>query len=413
MQVKRESRGKLDTICFIETNKHGSSLEAIKAAKNLGYYTVLFTEKKSFLTQKNEYPFIADIVLVEIIHEQIIHNELKRLLQSGTVIQAILSFVDPHVSLAANLMNKICGTDISVEALKIMEDKGATRKALANNRATPTFQVFHETDDIYQLKKLDYPKIVKSALSSSSKDVYLIESFNDIQNTIEKLNRLYPAQDIVIEDYLKGEQYLLEVIVQDGKLHIVAIFKQSVTKEIKFIVTGYEIRHDLPEEFQKKLYETVTAILEDLNATNVTCHLEMKYHNGEWKLVEINPRISGGAMNDMLFEAMGISLVAETIKLYLGLEPNLTPKYKRFLYTHFITIGTCGYLVKITGEKRAVQLPGVKKVYIKPRVGQLVMPAVSMGHRYGYVIATGASAIEAKSSAINATRKIRFYIEEV
>lgn len=39
----------MNTIIFIETNKSGSSREAIKAAEELNFFTVLLTEKKDFL----------------------------------------------------------------------------------------------------------------------------------------------------------------------------------------------------------------------------------------------------------------------------------------------------------------------------------------------------------------------------
>lgn len=39
----------MDTIVFIETNKSGSSREAIKAAEKLNFFTVLLTKKQNLL----------------------------------------------------------------------------------------------------------------------------------------------------------------------------------------------------------------------------------------------------------------------------------------------------------------------------------------------------------------------------
>ena len=55
--------------------------------------------------------------------------------------------------------------------------------------------------------------------------------------------------------------------------------------------------------------------LKDLRVTNAACHLEFRYVYENWKLIEMNPRVSGGAMNRMIEEAFGINLVEETIKL--------------------------------------------------------------------------------------------------
>ena len=47
----------MKTIIFINSNKTGSSREAIKAADKMGYFTILLTDKSGF-TNRSEYPEI-------------------------------------------------------------------------------------------------------------------------------------------------------------------------------------------------------------------------------------------------------------------------------------------------------------------------------------------------------------------
>ena len=67
---------------------------------------------------------------------------------------------------------------------------------------------------------------------------------------------------------------------------------------------------------------------------------------------------------------------------------------------------------KVTGKGRARKSPGVIEVYVKPRKGTKLIPPLSMGHRYAYVIATGASMEEAKKFAKNAANEIKFHLVE-
>ncbi|MEH7450711.1 biotin carboxylase, partial [Bacillus toyonensis] len=46
----------MDTIVFIETNKSGSSREAIKAAEKLNFFTVLLTKKTKFINERTIFP---------------------------------------------------------------------------------------------------------------------------------------------------------------------------------------------------------------------------------------------------------------------------------------------------------------------------------------------------------------------
>ncbi|MGR6899447.1 ATP-grasp domain-containing protein [Rummeliibacillus sp. BSL5] len=398
---------------FIETTKNGSSREAVKTAARLGFYTVLFTEKEKLLEQRKEFPDIMQMVHFNKMTEDLIRQQIIELQEQGKIIKTIISFVDPFVSLAAQLSNELCKSNISVEALKIMEDKTETRRALKENATTPKFEVFQPVDNIstFIKKEHKFPLIVKSPMSKASKDVYLVKNRYELRKIMKKFLRIYPDQQILLEEYLDGPQYLVEVLVHKGKINIVAIFKQEITKELKFIVTGYAVQLNVKDDLYKKLSSTVESIMNDLKVANAACHLEIRNVNGNWKLIEINPRISGGAMNRMIEEAFGINLVEETIKLYLGDEPNVDRKHEKHLYTHYITINSVGRLLKVTGKKRAANEPGVREVYIKSRKKAVIRPPISMGHRYGYVMATGETLDEAKENALNAFKKIKFYIE--
>ncbi|MCZ2845937.1 MAG: ATP-grasp domain-containing protein [Candidatus Bathyarchaeota archaeon] len=401
------------TILFIGTKKSGSSREAIKAADRLGYLTVLLTEKRNYVMQRKEFSDVSQMIYLEELTEEHIRTEYKRLQHQGRIIKAIISFVDPYVSLAAQLMNELCNSDISVEAFKKMEDKILTRNTLQKNATTPKYDVFLPNDELGNFinKGHSYPLIVKSPVSGGSKDVYLVQNKFEMKKKIEKIAKLFPNQDILIEEYLDGPQYIVEVLVHKGNLNIIAIVKQDITKIKKFIVTGYEIQPNLEESLYRSLFDAVESIIKDLGVVNAACHLEIRHVHGNWKLIEINPRISGGAMNRMIEEAYGINLVEETIKSYLDNEPDLKRKHETYIYTHYLIINSSGKLLKVTGKNIATNLPGVREVYIKPRKGASMIPPVSMGQRYAYVIASGDTKEEARENAVNATSRIKFFLE--
>ncbi|MGE7917599.1 ATP-grasp domain-containing protein [Viridibacillus sp. NPDC093762] len=405
----------MKSIIFIETTKSGSSREAIKAAARLGFLTVLLTERESFMVQRKEFPDVSQMIHTKKITEDFIRTKLRQLQQQGKIINAIVSFVDPFVSLAVQLMNELCESGISVEALKLMEDKTVLRTALRENATTPYFEVYQPTDDLKHFinRSYHFPLIIKSAVSKGSKDVHLVENEFNMKTVMKKILTLYPNQNILLEEYLDGPQYLVELLVHNGKLTVVAVFKQDITKKIKFIITGYDLQLTLEEDLYDELYNAVESIINDLGVTNAACHIEIRYVNGNWKLVEINPRISGGAMNRMIEEAFGTNLVEETIKLYLGYEPDLKRKFEKPIYTHYLTSNSYGHLLKVTGKNKAAKQPGVREVYIKPRKGATIMPPLSMGHRYGYVIASGDSSDEAKRNAVNAASNIKFYLDPI
>ncbi|MEK4028562.1 MULTISPECIES: ATP-grasp domain-containing protein [Bacillaceae] len=401
------------TLIFIGSNKSGSSREAIKAAERLGFFNVLLTDREQFLQQRLEFPDVHRMILTKLDdHDQLVEN-IKEIQNQGKQIVAILSFIDPFVQVAAALTEEFCTSVVSSEPIRMMEDKVLTRELLKDHPVSPYFARY-TTDqylsDFLNEQQKPFPLIVKSPTSTGSKDVLLARNKKQLRESIKKLIKK-GNEEILVEEYLEGPQYLIEALVHDGKLHIVAVIEQEITYFKRFIVTGYCVLADMEESFYNHVFRTVSSVLDSLGMKNGACHLEMRLVKNEWKLIEINPRISGGAMNRMIEVAYGINLVEETIKLFVGQEPDLERKHAQFVYTHYLTVDSKGELLKVTGKKRCLRVPGVEEVFIKPKKGKMLQPPLSMGDRYGYVITSSDTKEEAIRIAEEAAKEIRFHLK--
>lgn len=405
----------MKTIVFIETNKSGSSREALQAAERLGFFTVLLTFKRKFIDQRTEFPDVHQMILVELFDYAQLREKINILIKQGKQIKGILSFVDPFVHVAASLSEEFCPGVVSATPIRKMEDKVLTRELLKDLPITPRYAIYSQNHSlegfINKINKKFLPLIVKSPLSSGSKDVLLANDEDQLKRSMQFLLEKYEQKPVLLEEFLTGPQYLIEALVHNGNVHIVAIIEQEITFFHRFIVTGYCLLADPDRDFYNKIYETVNSILHAFEMKNGACHLEMRLVEGEWKLIEINPRISGGAMNQIIEAAYGINLVEETIQLFLGNKPRLIKKHNKYAYAHYLTIDSKGKLLKVTGKKRCSQYPGVEKVYIKPRKGQILRPPLSMGDRCGYILASSDDKDEAKRIAKEAVRELRFHLE--
>lgn len=404
----------LKAIIFISTNKSGSSREAIKAAEKLGYYTILFTNNEKQLQQRKEYIEVHKMIYVNTNSLEEMREEISNLLLKSIEIKTIVSFIDPYVHIASTLCDEFCHNYNLSDAIKIMEDKEETRKFLADKAYTPKFISINPHDVVSTksiIEQLNLPIIVKSPKSTGSKDVLLARGKVQLGKYIQTLRTKYPEETIMLEEYIEGEQFLVEAIVYKKRAHIVGIIEQEITKGKRFIITGYGVLLDVPDNLKKELEDVLHSIITAFDIENGALHLEIRLSESGWKLIEINPRISGGAMNNMIQAAYGFSLVEETIKLFVGEQPNLTPRHKKHVFTKYIISSHKGILEKVTGKGRASKSPGVVDVYVKPKKGTILTPPLSMGHRYAYIIATGSSLDEAKMNATNAAAEIQFHLK--
>ncbi len=401
----------LKTIVFIGTNKSGSSREATKAAEKLGYFTVLFTSNERQFEQREQYVDIHKMIVVDTSNMEALKAEIVKLQQIGLEIKTIVSFVDPYVHVASLLCDMFCQNLTSSKAIEIMEDKEETRKFLLNKSYTPQFTVIGPNE--IPTGKLIFPLIIKSPKSTGSKDVLFAKDKKEFNKHLATLQSKYPTESIIYEEYLKGEQYLVEVIVQKHLPHIIAVMRQDITKGKRFIITGYQLFANIPPNLLPGLETLCQSIVETFDINTGAFHLELRLIGNSWKLIEINPRISGGAMNRMIEAAFGINLIEQTLKLYLGDEPDFTPKHHHFVYTKYLIVHRKGRLEKVTGKLRALKSPGIFDVYIKPKKGTILIPPLSMGHRYAYIIAQGSSISEAVSRANRAAHEIKFHMHHL
>ncbi|MEY9971444.1 biotin carboxylase [Lysinibacillus sp. RC46] len=399
----------LKTIIFIGTNKSGSSREATIAAEKLGYFTVLFTNNDKQLQQRKAYPDIHKMILIDTSNIEDMKEEIYNLTKTGLEIKSIVSFVDPFVHIASILCDEFCVNYTSSTAIEMMEDKEKTRNFLKNQPYSPKFFLLKPNESFSN--NLAFPLIVKSPKSTGSKDVLLANDSDQLKKHLSHLRSKNPRETIMIEEYIEGPQYLVEALVYKRQANIIGIIEQEITQGKRFIITGYGVLVKAPKEIQAGLEEVLQSIVTAFNIENGALHLELRLTKNGWKLIEINPRISGGAMNTMLHAAFGFNLVEETLKLFLGERPDINPKHRKFVYTKYVIVESKGILEKVIGRNRATNSPGVVDVYVKPKRGTLLTPPLSMGHRYAYVIAEGATLAEAKNKAINAAKEIKFILK--
>jgi biotin carboxylase len=401
------------TIIFIGLYKSGSSREAVKAARNLGYLTIVFTDKEEKIKKREEYSDVHQLVLLDINNIDELKKQVRILQHKGNEIVAITSFVDPYVHTASLLADEFCHNYLSTDAIYIMENKEETRMFFSNEPYTPAFVLVDKDTPISLITlpdKLNYPVMVKGSKSSGSKDVIYAGNQEELKRNAAELRDKYPDETILIEEYIDGKQYLAEVIVFNGQMLRAALIEQEITRGERFIITGYGVLAEVQPHLEESLGEIIQSITSLLEIKNGSFHIELRLVKDGWKLIEINPRISGGAMNRMIQVAFGYNLVEETLKILVGDTPSLEKKSNNFVFTQHVIIAQQGVLEKVTGRDKAMKSPGVVEVFVRPKKGTIVLPPMRMGHRYAYVMAVGGTMEEAKKLAKEAAKEIKFHL---
>lgn len=200
---------------------------------------------------------------------------------------------------------------------------------------------------------------------------------------------------VMLEQFIEGPEFSVEVIVWKGEPHVLAVTDKKTTEAPYFVELGHNQPSIYPEEIQQKLKDAAIAGCKALGLTNCAAHCELKIQNGEAYLMEIGARMGGDFISTELTHlSSGIDMVAATINVVLGVEPNLNRvEEKHGVAIRYFTPKP-GKVVSIENTE-LLETPDVYDAELYVKVGDEVCEVKSSLDRSGHVIVTAATAKEA------------------
>lgn len=292
----------------------------------------------------------------------------------------------------------------SVDALFKSTEKTAMRKAFwkYDKTITPKFEILTEISDKEILrinKRLEFPVIVKPSGLAQAVLVQAAHYPAELKEILLKMEKYMKATykkmkgrgvpTILIEEIIEGDQYSVEAFVNDiGNVEFCPFIKYTTSGQ-KGFDDFFSYEQTTPATISPESAQVAkTVCVKGLNALglrNSIAHIELIRKEGEWKIVEIGPRM-GGFRSMMYEKSFGIKLDLQDIKNHLG-RPVKLPRSKKG-YTSVIKFFAKeeGVITKITGIKKAESLPSFIKTVQSLKKGDVARFAKNGGTYVFYVV---------------------------
>lgn len=162
------------------------------------------------------------------------------------------------------------------------------------------------------LNKLHLPVVVKPSEGTASNGVKLCQTYSEVRDHIEYLTQqkqqrpdLIPSDIILIEEYLPGTEYCVEFF--DG--HYIGAMRKIKRYGSDFYERGYTSELDADETTLLNIIETGTRAVEVAGVNWGPVHIDCIVNNGRASIIEINPRIAGSFICDIIRDAYGFNMV--------------------------------------------------------------------------------------------------------
>ncbi|KYD11437.1 ATP-grasp domain-containing protein [Heyndrickxia sporothermodurans] len=406
----------MKNILFLETNTTGTGSKAMKIAKEKGYKVHFWTSDfGQYNSMQEDHPSkIADEFLVidtyDIDQMKYVINE-KQLSFSG-----VLAFDDYHLLPAASLANELNLPGHKTCSLEKVRNKRKMRDHIIKNEfnliSQPEYNAVSSIENLDQLK-LNFPCVIKPVDDSGSNGVTVCKNEEQLRNSLtteikRKTNeRGYQlAEEWLIEELIIGKEYSAEMIYTDLQWKLV-----SITEKETFGEHSVECGHVTgPLDFPfTNLEENLSKLLELFGLNFGASHIEFFINENNLYLVEINPRLAGDCIPELVEIATGINMVEHVVLQAIGTKPNIGDKKEKYASIQFALPTSLGEYTEVNGVDKVKDTKG----YVRMSINKL--PYSSTGikssyNRLGYIITKGDTKEEAQEAAKEAINSLEWSV---
>lgn len=302
-------------IAIIGANEFQNKL--IIKAKEMGIETHVFAWEEGAVGKENSDFFYP----ISIIEKEKILEICKKIKIDG--ICSIASDLAMHtVNFVANELN-LKGN--SLECTELTTNKYKMRERLSkSNLPCPKYILVNNIEKV-NLEDLSFPLIVKPTDRSGSRGIYKVNNESELEPAIKSALEESFSKEILIEEYILGDEYSVESISEKGIHKVLQITKKYTTGAPNFIERGHTEPVEIDDELYKKIEQIILKSLDVLEVSNGASHSEIKILENDIKIVEIGARMGGDFIgSDLVKISTGIDYLELVINIALNRENVIT-----------------------------------------------------------------------------------------
>jgi cysteine synthase A len=405
---------------FVESNTTGTGRIAVSRLLSRG-------DEVTFLTRaRAKYPFLASpqaglrVLDVETNDVTAVVEEIRNLQWSSRV-DALMTFSEFYVSIVAEAAKALGYPCLDPAAAGTCRNKYLTQAAL-RSAGLPTcdfFLVSTEFEARRAADRITYPCVVKPPSDSSSHGVRLVANadellthYRELSSWKENIRGQHLTGEVLIETLVRGPEFSVETFtVRGAPAVVIGVTDKHLSEPPHFVEVGHDFPSGADPAIQRELIEAVSKALVAVHFDFGPAHSEIRWSDNRAVVIEINPRLAGGMIPELVQYSTGIDLLAAWTDLALGRQPQLTATRKEFASIRFVTAQQRGQAVGVGGAERARLFATVREVKVECTPGKQVRPAADAYDRLGHVIAAGGDRRGVLRDVVQAVEAIDIEIE--
>lgn len=408
----------MDTILlFVEANTTGTGMLALHKAQALGFQPVFLTNKPDRYLGLEQ--FDGPVITCDTNDLAALCKAIEKHFDPGRL-AGVTTTSEFYVETVARLAARYGLPCNAPDAIAACRHKGRTRRILhsAGIQQPDFFDVASPDEIPAALAKIGLPCVVKPADDTGSYAVRLCHTAAEVEEQTRHILAMATnvrgqatARTALIESYLDAPEYSVEMFSWQGQALCLGITEKHLLPPPSFVEHRHIFPAPLPNDIATQIRESVALALAAVEFTHGPSHTEVKLTADGCAIVEINARLAGGMIPELITLVTGLDLLEQQCYAAVGRQPRLEHHTKGFAGIQFLVAPSAGTLREVRGVDAAAALDGIAEVRITARPGARVSPARSAYDRLGFVIAQGATYDETARRLEEATALIELIVQ--
>src|SRR3954454_11375841 len=203
---------------------------------------------------------------------------------------------------------------------------------------TPKARRVQSLDELFAASSyVGFPAVVKPEFGASAVGCIRVDDMESLPKVYtlvrdvvaaDDLSFFRAGNDLLIEQYLDGVEFDVDLIMHDGTCVFSSVSQNWPTAEPAFQETGLHCPPDHAARPIRRLVDLSVQTAQAFGFRSGVLHVEGKCTSQGPRVVEVNARLGGGRVAEIVRNVWGVDLVEATARAALGLPPNVKPSRK-------------------------------------------------------------------------------------
>ena len=257
----------------------------------------------------------------------------------GLGIEGVLTFWEESVCVAARVARALGLPGNPPAAVDAARSKMRTRETSARfGLPTPRAQRVQSLDELFAAAgQIGFPAVVKPEFGAKAMGCVRVDDFETLPSIYSLVRDVVRPEhdvifragnDLLLEEYLDGVEFDVDLVMHAGRCVFSSVSQNWPTAEPSFQETGLHCPADHNPKRVRQLVDLAAQTVTAFGFERGVLHVEGKCTTRGPRIIEVNARMGGGRIHEIVRDVWGVDLVEAHLRSCLDLPPSLSPSRK-------------------------------------------------------------------------------------